>query len=132
MRSRRQAATELWREYPGLADLQSIAGVSIVYSTEALLQRPHKPFKIGVCHDPGKRWLGYTNHKGEDVPPLMRDFGQLLVCAVSDNTVAGDVETELISRWKGHKLCLNRTKGREGVSGEEITSPYFVYVAFLK
>ena len=89
-------------------------------------------FKIGVAHDCVKRWMGYINHKGEEVLALKRDFKKMIVSPVQDNYEASEWETQLINSWKSHPRCLNIAPGGAGVSGQELTEPYFVYVCFKR
>lgn len=87
-------------------------------------------FKIGVAHCAVKRWEGYTNHRNEKVEALRRSFKQMVVSPVEDNFAASEWETKLLDTYKSHKHCLNVARGGAGVSGEELTEPYFVYVCF--
>ena len=85
-------------------------------------------FKIGVAHCAVKRWVGYINHKGAEVEALKRSFKRMVASPVEDNFAASEWETRLLDTFKSHKQCLNVAPGGAGVSGEELTEPYFVYV----
>ena len=87
-------------------------------------------FKIGVAHCAVKRWVGYINHKGEEVEALKRSFKRMVASPVEDNYAASERETKLVNSYRSHQLCLNVAPGGAGVSGQELTEPYFVYVCF--
>ena len=54
----------------------------------------------------------------------------MVVSPVEDNFAASEWETKLVDTYKSHKRCLNVARGGAGVSGEELTEPYFVYGCF--
>ena len=87
-------------------------------------------FKIGVARCAVKTWVGYKNHRREEVEGLRRSFKCMCVSPVEDNFAASEWETRLLDTFKSHKQCLNVAPGGAGVSGEELTEPYFVYVCF--
>ena len=83
-----------------------------------------------MSHDATKRWLGYIDNKGNELPPLKRDFAVMHVVVVADNFEASQMEEDLMKSYKHHKHCLNNSRGGAGVSSSEHTEPYFVYVCF--
>ena len=128
---------EMLKEYPNTDDLLSHPGITVHYTgVEALHNICKNPkgfkFKIGAAHDAHKRWVGYVDRNGKDVPPLCRDFKMLHVAVVGNNWDAIAGETELISTWKSSPACLNNTSGGDGINTQEETTPYFLYVALKK
>ena len=124
---------ELLKDYDSAEDLLNFPGVVVHPSLDKLsiqIRASTKPFKIGVAHDALKRWCGYKDRNGKEVPALRRGFKVMRVAVLVDNFEASDAERALISTWKHSPLCLNATKGGENINMEENTSPYFIYVTF--
>lgn len=129
---RMEETSKLLKDYDKSDELFSQPGVSVVRGVKQLHHvcgAVKKLFKIGVAHDVLKRWWGYTDRNGKYVPPLMRDFKALHVAVVQNNFEASAAEKELIGTWSSSRLCLNVTKGGDNINMQEVTSPYFVYVA---
>ena len=119
--------------YEHYEELFDTPGLRLVFDINSLCKRiggATSDFKIGVAHDAVKRRMGYIDHKGQEVPGLKRGFRVMLVSPVQDNFEASEMEEHLLKMYKSHKHCLNVARGGAGVSGEELTEPYFVYVCF--
>ena len=120
-------------KYEAYDELFRTPGMKLIFDVKSLtgfIRGSTSDFKIGVAHDCVKRWMGYINHKGEEVPALKRDFKKMVVSPVEDNCSASKWEDQLIKSYKSHPMCLNIARGGAVVSGEELTEPYFVYVCF--